>query len=128
MASPPVGLEDIRSQKKMECAASIVKSPMDKPIPVARLLSPWQAACLLLREGCDAYDFPAIARWSNGIRLFPEARSRVSRRYRIGTYSVCASGARGGLTSLRTWACAALVAGRAVTERTAKLILDGGRV
>ncbi|WP_340692349.1 diaminopimelate epimerase [Hyphomonas sp.] len=134
MGSPLMGWEDIPLAEKMDVRGVDVKiGPMDKPI-LSRpaVVSMGNPHAVFFVKDVDAYDIPAIGPLVEWHPLFPEGTNvgfaQVLDRNNI-RLRVWERGA--GLTkACGTGACAALVcAARAgLTERTVKMILDGGEL
>ncbi|WP_373004456.1 diaminopimelate epimerase [Hyphomonas sp.] len=134
MGSPLMGWEDIPLAEKMDVRGVDVKiGPMDKPI-LSRpaVVSMGNPHAVFFVKDVDAYDISAIGPLVEWHPLFPEGTNvgfaQIIDREHI-RLRVWERGA--GLTkACGTGACAALVcAARAgLTERTAKLILDGGEL
>jgi diaminopimelate epimerase len=132
--SPLMGWEDIPLAEKMDVRGVDVKiGPMDKPI-LSRpaVVSMGNPHAVFFVKDVDAYDISAIGPLVEWHPLFPEGTNvgfaQIIDREHI-RLRVWERGA--GLTkACGTGACAALVcAARAgLTERTAKLILDGGEL
>ena len=134
MGSPLMGWEDIPLAEKMDVRGVDVKiGPMDNPI-LSRpaVVSMGNPHAVFFVSDVDAYDIPALGPLVEWHPLFPEGTNvgfaQVIDRNTI-RLRVWERGA--GLTrACGTGACAALVcAARAkLTDRTAKLILDGGEL
>ena len=134
MGSPLMGWEDIPLAEKMDVRGVDVKiGPMDNPI-LSRpaVVSMGNPHAVFFVSDVDAYDIPALGPLVEWHPLFPEGTNvgfaQVIDRNTI-RLRVWERGA--GLTkACGTGACAALVcAARAkLTERKAKLILDGGEL
>ena len=134
MGSPLLGWEDIPLSEAMDVRGVDVKiGPIDNPIlsrpAVASMGNPH---AVFFVEDVDAYDIPAIGPLVEWHPLFPEGTNvgfaQIIDRQTI-RLRVWERGA--GLTlACGTGACAALVcAARAeLTERKAKMILDGGEL
>lgn len=134
MGSPLLGWEDIPLSEAMDVRGVDVKiGPMDKPI-LARpaVVSMGNPHAVFFVTDVDAYDIPAIGPLVEWHPLFPEGTNvgfaqvldRETIRLRVWERAA-------GLTlACGTGACAALVcAARAgLTERKARMILDGGEL
>ena len=132
MGSPLMGWEDIPLSEKMDVRGVDVKiGPMDAPY-LARpaVVSMGNPHAVFFIEDVDAYDIPALGPLVEWHPTFPEGTNvgfaqildRETIRLRVWERGA-------GLTkACGTGACAALVCAARVgkTERTARLILDGG--
>jgi len=134
MGSPLMGWEDIPLAEKMDVRGVDVKiGPMDKPyLSRPAVVSMGNPHAVFFVKNVDDYDIPALGPLVEWHPLFPEGTNvgfaQIIDREHI-RLRVWERGA--GLTkACGTGACAALVcAARAgLTERTAKLILDGGEL